>query len=336
MDPRPREILVGDVGGTHARFAVAVGAPTGAWRITAKADLEHSVGTFAESLEAYLARAELSQRPQTAVIAAAGPVLNGSVDLTNRRWRVSEQALKQSGFAHALVINDFAALAFAVDALQPEDLHTIGPELPGVRDAPVSILGAGTGFGVSCRVRVTRDVIALATEAGHSSFAPHDELELAVWRHLTRSFGRASLERILSGPGIVNLHCALAEVAGRPAAPVTAERVVQQALEGEPDCFATLTMFCAILGTAAGDIALTHGARGGVLIAGGIAPQIAPFLAESPFRARFEDKGRLSGYMQAIPTRLIINPAATLLGAARAAAALDPAPSIPSATEAQK
>lgn len=161
--------------------------------------------------------------------------------------------------------------------------------------------------------------MVLATEAGHSSFAPHEELEIAVWRLLTPSFGRVSLERVLSGPGIVNLHCALAVIAGRPQSRLTPERIVQQALAGTPDCFATLTMFCSILGAAAGDIALTHGARGGVLVAGGIAPQIASFLAESPFRARFEDKGRLSEYMRAIPTRLIMNPEATLLGAAHAA-----------------
>lgn len=317
----PNEILVGDVGGTHARFAVAVGTAAGPWRITAKVDLEHSVGTFTESLEAYLARAELSQPPGTAVIAAAGPVVNGSVELTNRCWRVSEQMLKLMGFERALVINDFEALAFAADALQPQDLRTIGPELAGLRDAPVSILGAGTGLGAACRVRAVGGVMALASEAGHAGFAPHDELEVAVWRHLTRVFGRVSLERLLSGPGIANLHSALTAIAGRAESVLTPEHIVQQALAGEPDCCATLTMFCSILGATAGDIALTHGARGGVLIAGGIAPRIASFLAESPFRTRFEDKGRLSSYMRAIPTCLIVNAEATLLGAARAALA---------------
>jgi glucokinase len=313
------EILVGDVGGTHARFAVALATGEASWRITSKADLERPFETFRESLVAYLARAELSRLPKTAVIAAAGPVLNGSVALTNRNWRVSKQDLEQAGFPSSLVINDFAALAFAADALQPGDLQTIGPDLPGLPDGPISIVGAGTGFGVSCRVRNAGRVIALATEAGHGGFAPNEEREVAVWRLLTRWFGRASLERVLSGPGIVNLHRALDEIAGRPASALSAERIVQQALQGEANCFATLTMFCSIYGAAAGDIALTQGARGGVLLAGGIAPRIARILSHGPFRARFEDKGRLAPYMRAIPTRLIVNPEATLLGAARAA-----------------
>jgi glucokinase len=319
MHPGLERIIVGDVGGTHARFAIAAASGAASWRITAKADLEQPFATFADSLAAYLARVGLSPPPQTAVIAAAGPVLDGAVVLTNRRWRVSEQDLRQAGFANPRVINDFAALAFAADALQPQDLLTIGPELPGLRAGTVSIVGAGTGFGVSCLVRGAERLVALATEAGHGGFAPSQELEVPVWRLLTRWFGRASLERILSGPGIVNLHRALGEIAGRAPSALSPEHIVQRALQGEADCHQTLTMFCSILGAAAGDIALTHGARGGVLLGGGIAPQIARFLAESPFRTRFESKGRLTPYLRAIPTRLIVNPDATLLGAARAA-----------------
>ncbi len=156
MSPRIEEILVGDVGGTHARFAVAVAAGEGSWRITAKADLAEPFESFAEAFAAYLDRLGRSHLPETAVIAAAGPVLDGSVVLTNRRWRVCEQDLGRSGFTGALVINDFAALAFATDSLQPGDLLTIGPDLPGFGDGPVSIVGAGTGFGVSCRNARTR------------------------------------------------------------------------------------------------------------------------------------------------------------------------------------
>lgn len=318
MPPGPGEILVGDVGGTHARLAVAVATGGPSWRITAKADLECSFETFDEALASYLARAELRRPPRTAVIAAAGPVLNGSVTLTNRSWHVSEQDLERAGFQEPLVVNDFEALAFAADALKPQDLRTIGPEIAGVHDGTISIVGAGTGFGVSCCVRSAAHPIALATEAGHVDFAPTDGREVDVWRLLTQWFGRVSLERILSGPGILNLHGALAEIAGRQTSLLSAERIVQGALEGEADCRTTLTMFCSIFGTAAGNIALAHGARGGVLLAGGIAPRIAEFLSASPFRARFDDKGRLAEYMRAIPTRLIVNPDAALLGAVRA------------------
>jgi glucokinase len=312
-------VLVGDVGGTHARFAVVDTSGPAPWRIHNKGDLTAQFGRFTEALSEYLKEAGVPSLPTTAVIAVAGPVSAGSVTFTNRAWTISESELRQFGFAEVLLINDFAALALASEVLGAGDLRTIGPALAGVRGAPISIVGAGTGFGVSCLVRAGDRVIPVATEGGHIGFAPSSEREVGVWRVLEERFGRASVERILSGPGIENLHQALQGTHGNPGALLPAAEITARALIGDPACSATLTMFCSILGTVAGDLALAHGARGGVYLAGGIGQQIATFLAASPFRARFESKGRLSHFVKSIPTTLIMNSEAALLGAARAA-----------------
>ncbi len=223
------------------------------------------------------------------------------------------------------MINDFAALAFAVEVLAREDLHTVGPELKGLERGTITILGAGTGFGVSCLARYGDRVVPMATEGGHIGFAPSDEEELAVLGVLSKRFGRVSIERVLSGPGLESLYQALESIHGREAATLSAAEIAAKALSSDPGGLAALTMFCSIFGAVAGDFALAHGARGGVYIAGGIGQKLEGFLARSPFRSRFESKGRLSPFVAAIPTRLIVNADAALLGAARAGLVLAPA-----------
>lgn len=312
-------VLVGDVGGTHARFAVVDAAEHGAKRISHRLDLAgDSYTSFEAALRDYLERAGLEPMPPAVAIAVAGPVTAGSVTFTNRKWNASEEMLRAIGFPHALLINDFAALAFSVAAIDAKDLHTIGPELAGLADQPISILGAGTGFGVSCLARFAGRAVPLATEGGHIGFAPSDENEMLVLGVLRRKFGHVSLERVLSGPGIENIHTALSEIAGIRAEPLDAAEIVSRAERGEKLRASALTMFCAIYGAAAGDFALAHGARGGVFLAGGIAQKIEPFLLASPFRARFEAKGRLSHFVKPIPTKLIVNEDAAFLGAAAA------------------
>jgi len=216
------------------------------------------------------------------------------------------------------LINDFIALAFSVETLSGTDLRPIGPKLPGFNDEPISILGAGTGFGVSCLARYRKRMVPMATEGGHVGFAPTDEQEIAVLQQLMRRFGRVSVERLLSGPGLENLHQALEQIQGRQPTALAAAQVVEQAKKGDAICNAALTMFCAVYGSVAGDFALAHGARGGVYVAGGIALKIEEFFARSQFRARFESKGRLSSFVQVIPTTLIASGDAAMLGAARA------------------
>ena len=309
-------ILVGDIGGTHARFAL-VDLTVSPWRIDNVQDIAGDIPDFITALRLYLDRAGLTTLPGAISLAVAGPVTAGSVTLTNRKWRIAESDLHAFGFADSLLINDFAALAFAVTALRPDDFHTIGPDLPGLEGEPISILGAGTGFGASSLARFRGRAIPVATEGGHAGFAPRDDREIAVLKNLSRRFEHVSIERVLSGPGLENLHRALTELNGHNHVALSAAEIVLRATNDE-DCRDAVQMFCAIYGTVAGDFALAHGARGGVYLAGGIAQKIETVLEQSQFRARFERKGRLSGYVEAIPTRLILSENSAFIGAARA------------------
>ena len=311
-------ILVGDIGGTHARFAI-IDRDGSAPRLRDWLDLSDDFDTFAKALRRYLDTLESHRVPDVIALAVAGPVADGRVSLTNRNWQFSESELQSLGFRVAHLVNDFAALAYAAESLGPADVRCIGPDIPGIRAAPVTILGAGTGFGACCLAHCRGRALPLPTEGGHIGFAPQGAEEIAILKRLERRFGRVSVERILSGPGLENLSRALDEIAGRAVRTLSAASIVEHASRGDVDCLATVLMFCSIFGAVAGDIALAQGARGGVLIAGGIAVKIEPYLAQGAFRERFEAKGRLSSFVKAIPTRLIINKDAALLGAARAA-----------------
>lgn len=264
--------------------------------------------------------------PPIAAIAVAGPVTGGAARFTNRGWEISERELQGFGFRKAVLVNDFEALAFAAEVLRDEDLRSIGPAIPAEARGTITILGPGTGFGVSCLARHGALGVPMATEGGHMGFAPSDAAELAVLQHLWRQTGRVSVERILSGSGLEQLYRALEQLSGREPRPMSAADISSEALRGEAACHAALTMFCSVFGAVAGDLALAHGARGGVYIAGGIAQKIEKFLLESPFRRRFEDKGRLSPYVAAIPTRLIVNGDVAMIGAAQAGHSVASAP----------
>jgi glucokinase len=311
-------VLVGDVGGTHARFAIVDVSRPSPWRIEQRLDLEDSFPTFNEALRSYLERSGVQAIPTEAVLAVAGPVTAGRVQFSNRQWAISEQALQDFGFKYSLLINDFAAVARGIEALSEADVRFIGPALTGSAGEPISILGAGTGFGVSYLVRAGDRPVAVATEGGHMSFGPYDDEEVEVLRYLRKHFGRVSIERILSGSGLELLYQALESIGGRQAVALSAAEISSRATSGDAGCGGALTMFCAIFGSVAGDFALAQGARGGVYIAGGIAPKIEQFLCQSAFRTRFEDKGRMSIYVRSIPTKLILNADAALLGAALA------------------
>ena len=310
-------ILVGDIGGTHARFAI-VDRDGSTSRLRDWLDLPDDFASFAQALRHYLNGLERHRVPDVIALAVAGPVADGKVSFTNRNWQLSESELRSSGFRVAHLLNDFVALAYAADRLRPSDVRCIGSDIPGIPDAPITILGAGTGFGVSCLAHFRGHAVPLATEGGHIGFAPQGTEEIAILKTLARRFGRVSVERILSGPGLESLSRALDEIAGRAVRPLSAAAIVAHAAQGDVDCQATLSRFCSIFGAVAGDIALAQGARGGVLIAGGIAGKIEPFLTHGSFRERFEAKGRLSSFVKSIPTRLIVNSNAALLGAARA------------------
>ncbi|HUO90581.1 MAG TPA: glucokinase [Rhizomicrobium sp.] len=311
-------VLVGDVGGTHARFAVAARAGDSGFALTERADLNtDDFPTLAAAVRAYLGR--LAAAPGAIVLAVAGPVTAGAVKFTNHAWNTSEAELRTAGFRSAMLINDFAALAFAIASLGEKSFRTIGPEHPGLAGETITVLGAGTGFGVSCLARYRGRAVPLATEGGHMGFAPGTGDEVELVRTLRRRFDHVSVERVLSGPGLENIHTGLAELRGMTATHLPAEKIVAAAQAGDVACRASLDMFCGIFGSVAGDFALAHGARGGVFIGGGIAAKIEDYLETSAFRARFEAKGRMSYFVQPIPTRLVANPDAAFLGAARAA-----------------
>jgi glucokinase len=308
--------LVGDVGGTNARFALvdAEGRVRNLhiYEAPKYASLDVIVSDF---LERTLGR---GKRLPRAVIAVAGPVTDGEITFTNLDWQVSEgELLAQFEFEAVRLMNDFAAQALACPLLTGDSLRPIGPGLRGPDDEPMVILGAGTGFGVAGLARAERGDIAIATEGGHAAFAPSDETEIEVLRVLQARHGRVSIERLLSGRGLHELYCALAEL--RQAEPRIPDEKALIDAAGKDDWLAveTLDRFCAILGGVAGDLALTFGARGGVFISGGIAPRMADRLVAGRFRERFEDKGRLSAYVRDIPTSLVLHPYPALLGASR-------------------
>ena len=274
--------------------------------------------TFIDALKSYFARTPPKSKPAVAAIAVAGPVNAGTARFTNRGWEISESDLKQFGFERAILVNDFEALAFAAEVLVEKDLAVIGPDVKGRDEGTITILGPGTGFGVSCLARYGGRSVPMATEGGHMGFAPGNEAELAALQAMWKQTGRVSVERILSGSGLENLYKTLEQLAAREPRVLSAADISSQAMQNEAGCRAALTMFCSIFGAVAGDLALAHGARGGVYIAGGITQKIQQFLIDSPFRKRFEDKGRLSSFVQAIPTKLIVNADVAMIGAARA------------------
>jgi glucokinase len=312
------------VGGTHARFAVVDATEPPPWRIEDRQDLAEPFPTFIDALRCYFDRAPSKPKPPVAAIAVAGPVNAGTARFTNRGWEISQRDLESFGFERAVLVNDFEALAFAAEVLVDKDLSVIGPDIRGREKSTITILGPGTGFGVSCLARHGGRSVPMATEGGHIGFAPSDEAELAALQAMWKEKGRVSVERILSGSGLESLYATLERLAGREPRALSAADISTQAMQTDAGCKAALTMFCSIFGAVAGDLALAHGARGGVYISGGITQKIQKFLTDSPFRKRFEDKGRLSSFVQAIPTKLIVNPDVAMIGAARAGVTIVP------------
>ena len=315
--------VVGDIGGTNARFAIADLSMPAAPQISA---LAHLPSADYPSLEAALADYLSGQRsrPSVAVLAVAGPVDDGEAILTNLGWHVRSSTVAGLGFGAVSLINDFRALAAAADALQEDDLERIGSHQPRQKNATIALVGAGTGFGAAALVREPGTTIALAGEGGHIGFSPEDDEEDEILRVLRARFGRVSIERILSGPGLVNLYSALADIHGETEDLDDPHAILAAAGQKQRLAVQAVERFAAIFGAAAGDIALAFGARGGVLLAGGLSEAMLGFLKAGAFRSRFDGKGRLAHFVRAVPTHLIMRPDAALLGCARLAEAMLP------------
>jgi glucokinase len=219
------------------------------------------------------------------------------------------------GLQTLVVVNDFTALALALPRLRPSQRRQVGGGSPVARSV-VGLIGAGSGLGVSGLIPAEDGWVALGTEGGHTSFSPRDERELDILRYAMTQHSHVSFERIVSGPGLELTYRALLHRAGRAVQALPAPEITRLALEGsDAACVEALEAFCAMLGTAASNLAVTQGAMGGVFIGGGIVPRLGTWFDRSPFRARFEDKGRFSEYLRAIPTYVITAEHATLDGA---------------------
>jgi len=311
----PEAALLGDIGATNARFALlrADGSITQV-RVFRLDDYP----SIAAAMARYLDDESSSVRPTQAVLALAAPVTGDEITLPNRPWTISVEALRQQfGLTRLHVINDFVANALAVPHLGEGDRIQIGPGAP-IADAPIGVIGPGTGLGVSALVPAAGGGVAVSSEGGHVTMAPVDARESAVLDCLRKRYDHVSAERVLSGPGLVNLYNALCELSGTPPAQLTAAQITDPRI-GETDAHAreATAMFCAMLGTVAGNLALTLGARGGVYIAGGIVPKLKSIFAQSAFRARFEAKGRSRHYLATIPTYVMTCPFPAFIGAAK-------------------
>jgi glucokinase len=304
-------VLLGDVGATNARFALLVDGVVGpvTWIEVA------CHPTFGEAAKLFLQSHRVDHRNAHALFAVAGPVEGGRCNFTNCSWTVDARDIKERlGFQTVQVLNDFEATALSLPRLAEESVHSLGGDrsLPG---APMVVLGPGSGLGVAGLVSTGDKSVVVASEGGHATMPASSNQEERVLDLLRRRFGHVSAERVLSGPGIENLYEALATLEEVDVPQRSAADITMAALKGTcPISRAALEMFCAMLGGFAGNVALTYGARGGVYIAGGIAPRILDFLTKSEFRRRFEQKGRFSTYLEAIPTQVIVHPAATFIG----------------------
>lgn len=310
-----KRVLVADIGGTNARFALAAiddaVVSIGAMHAFRAEDYE----TIRDAADAFLEAVQ--EKPNSACFAVAGPITDEVVEFTNSPWVLDiAKVKKQMKLGRLLAINDFEALAASVRHLGPSDL---APIKPGVADssAPLLVIGPGTGLGQSIIVPMGARDRVIATEGGHVAFAPHDEEEIEVLRFIAREHKRVSIERLLSGRGLVNIHRALCAVAGTPRVSLQADEITRAAQTGEyPIALKAVDMFCAILGSAVGDAVLATGARGGVILGGGILPKIQEVFMRSRFVPRFLEKGRMRDYVEPVPVDLIIRDGAALIGAA--------------------
>ncbi len=303
--------LLADIGATHARFALET-AP-GVLRQTAVLRCDEFSG-IVPLLNAYL-HAHGGERIAHAAFAMANPISGDLVRMTNRAWQFSTDEVRRTmGWSTLLIVNDFTALAMALPGLQAGDVLQVGGGKPAPH-AVAGVLGAGTGLGVSGVIPTADGFITLGSEGGHVNFAPADEREFAILQYAWREWPHVSNERILSGPGMELVYRALAERNSVDAPARTAAEIVSCALEeNDALCLEVLECFAGMLGGAAANLAVTLGAFGGIFIGGGIVPRIAQWFAGSPFRARFEAKGRFTDYLAQIPTYVIMTPNPALRG----------------------
>jgi glucokinase len=316
-------VLAGDIGGTYARLALVELAAQ--IRILAEQTTpSQEAGSLTTLAQQFLAGA--GERPERACFGIAGPVVNGEVSATNLPWHLSERALGDAlGIPGFRLINDFEAAAHGVLRLDPHDWMTLQAGTPDPQGA-IALIGAGTGLGEGFLVRAGDGYSVQASEGGHATFAAESEREWALFNYLSERYGHVSWERVVSGPGLVDIFEFLS--AGQESAPLEALRkemaeeaagavITRHALaESDSLAAAALELFAAAYGAQAGNLALTVLATGGLYLGGGIARHIAPKLPASGFMTAFRRKGRLAPLLERIPVRVILNADVGLIGAA--------------------
>jgi glucokinase len=332
------QVLAGDIGGTKTLLAICevspVGARTGPPSVEVLASRRYDshsypgLGVICRAFASEVGR----PMPRFAGFGVAGPVANGRSHTTNLPWILDERDLAQAvGVESVRLANDFHTLALGIAAVKPNHLVALNP---GESDAtgPWAVLGAGTGLGEAIStVGASGEREVLASEGGHTSFAPRTELEMGVLRFLLQRYEHVSWERLLSGEGLVNLVEALAQITRRKPSAELAETIAHDrrdappaitrgAAEGDPLCLDAVHLFCELYGAEAGNLALKALATGGVFVAGGIAPKILDFMTDGRFRQAFCAKGRMRQVLEKIPVRIVLDSKVGVLGAAAMAA----------------
>lgn len=319
--------LVADIGGTNARFALARCDREGQLN-SEIADRARSISidqlqcfpaedfeTIGDAAYAYLKMVDCA--PKVACFAVAGPIEGNDVTLTNSHWRIERDHLRSAlCLDHFEIINDFYALAAGIDHLGDDAMLSVRA---GIRDpaAPRLIIGPGTGLGQALIVPSRSGPVIVPTEGGHISFAPQTEKESAVFQFIAREHPRVSVERLLSGPGLENIYRALTALADAPQRSLQADDITVAAIAGtDPIAVEAVSMLCEILGWFTGNGVLATGAKGGVVLGGGILPKIRDLFLASAFEAHFLDKGRMRRFVEDVPVQLLTAEGAALYGAA--------------------
>jgi glucokinase len=319
-------VLAGDIGGTNARLALLELEAGSARVLRANTHPSRNYPALAPIVQEFLAG---GPRPERACYGIAGPVVDQKVRATNLAWMLDAQEIaRDTGIAHTWLINDFSAVAYGIARLGSQDFATLQEAAPQPQ-GPIGLIGAGTGLGHGFLLWDAGSYRVHASEAGHMAFAPRNELEWGLARFLIAEFGRASVERVVSGPGLAHVYAYLAQARYAPEQPSVRDEmqvedpaavVTRHALAGtDALCDKALELFVSAYGAAAGHLALMVVATGGVYIAGGIAPRIVRRMQDGAFMRAFRGLGRFADFAATIPVRVIVNPDVGLLGAAAAA-----------------
>ncbi|NOX82391.1 MAG: glucokinase [Alphaproteobacteria bacterium] len=308
-------VLVADIGGTNARFALATRDKDRIITRDSQTFRAEDFETIRDAADAYLEA--VTAKPKAACFAVAGPVSDDVIDFTNSPWVLEVANIKAAlGLDRFMVANDFEALASSLRHLPKSDLVSVKPGV-GAADAPILVIGPGTGLGQALVLSVDGRDRIIPTEGGHVGLAPGTDEEIEVMKFIAREHPRVSVERVLSGRGLVNIHRALCAIADTPRVSLKANEITKAAMTKEyPIAVRAVEMFCELLGAVAGDAVLATGARGGVVLGGGILPKIREIFLASQFTRRFLDKGRMCDYVERAPVDLIVNDGAALIGAA--------------------